>query len=138
MLSARFLSSGLRLGFLALLVAAASIVPGPLGLLRPAGGVVALVGGTVVDGTGAAPRPDCTVLIEDERILAVGTEVEIPEGAEVVDVSGHTLVPGLIDMHAHLFTNLGAAPGSSATRSRIQTIEAAASGRRWKSASSIA
>jgi len=97
----------LRLAFLALLVAAAAIVPAPPGLVRPAGGLVALVGGRVIDGTGAAPRPGCTVLIEGARILAVGEDVEVPEGAEVVDVSGATLVPGLIDMHGHLFTNLG-------------------------------
>ena len=107
MLSARMRRLGFPLVFLALLAAAASLVPGPPGLVRPAGGVVALVGATLIDGTGAAPVADCTVLIEDERIRAVGTDVAVPEGAEVVDVAGHTLVPGLIDMHGHLFTNLG-------------------------------
>jgi imidazolonepropionase-like amidohydrolase len=68
---------------------------------------VALVGATVVDGTGAPPRPRCTVLIEDERIRAVGPDVEVPAGAEVIDVAGKMLVPGMIDMHGHLFTNLG-------------------------------
>jgi len=101
----------LRLVFLALLIAGASSalrrtdLPG---LVRPAGGVVALVGGNVIDGTGAAPRAGCTVLIEDQRIRAVGEGLEVPEGAEVVDVTGLTLVPGLIDMHGHLFTNVGA------------------------------
>jgi imidazolonepropionase-like amidohydrolase len=101
----------LRLVFLALLLGGASSAlrrPPLTGLVRRAGGVVALVGGSVIDGTGAAPRPDCTVLIEGQRIRAVGEGVEVPEGAEVVDVAGHTLVPGLIDMHGHLFTNVGA------------------------------
>jgi len=100
----------LRLAFLALLIAGASSAlrrPALPGLVRPAGGLVALVGGTVVDGTGAAPRQGCTVLIEGDRIKGVGEEVEVPEGAEVVDVAGLTLVPGLIDMHGHLFTGVG-------------------------------
>lgn len=104
-------SAGLRIFFLVLLVAGASSSlarrPTPPGLVRPAGGFVALVGGSVIDGTGAESKPDCTVLIEDERIVAVGPDLEIPEGAEVVDVSGHTLVPGLIDMHGHLYANVG-------------------------------
>ncbi len=107
MTTARLRPPALLLLFLALLFAAASTAPGPPGLVRPAGGLLALVGGTVVDGTGAAPVADCTVLIEGERIRAVGPDVEVPESAEVVDVSGHTLLPGLIDMHGHLFTNVG-------------------------------
>jgi len=100
----------LRLVFLALLVAAAPAAlrrPPLPGLVRPAGGTVALVGARVIDGTGAAPRERCTVLIEGERIRALGEELELPEGAEVVDVSGKSIVPGLIDMHGHLFTNMG-------------------------------
>jgi imidazolonepropionase-like amidohydrolase len=100
----------LRLVFLALLLAGASSAlrrPALPGLVRPAGGLVALVGGTVIDGTGAASRPGCTVLIEGQRIKAVGEKLEVPEGAEVVDVGGHTLVPGLIDMHGHMFTGVG-------------------------------
>jgi len=100
----------LSVAFLALLLAGASSAlrtPTPPGLVRPAGGLVALVGGTVVDGTGAKARPGCTVLLDGERIRALGEELEVPDGAEVVDVSGRTLVPGLIDMHGHLFTNLG-------------------------------
>jgi imidazolonepropionase-like amidohydrolase len=105
----------LRLLFLVLLVLGASSAlqrPALPGLVRPAGGVTALVGGTVVDGTGAEPVADCTVLIEGERIRAVGTDVEVPEGAEVVDVSGKTILPGLIDMHGHLYANLGGRMGS--------------------------
>lgn len=98
-----------RLSFVLLLAlgVGASRPRGPRpGLLRPAGGVVALVGATVIDGTGAAPRASCTILIEDEHVRAVGPDVAVPEGAEVVDLAGKTIVPGLIDMHGHLFTNL--------------------------------
>ncbi|HSR40826.1 MAG TPA: amidohydrolase family protein, partial [Longimicrobiales bacterium] len=44
---------------------------------------------------------DATVLIRGHRIEAVGTEVEIPEGARVFDLPGHTVVPGFVDAHAH-------------------------------------
>ena len=97
-------------GFLTLLIAGAYSAPAPplpAGLVRPAGGVTALVGGTVIDGTGAGPRENCTILIEDERIVAVGPSIDVPEGAEVIDVRGQTVLPGLIDMHGHLNANVG-------------------------------
>jgi hypothetical protein len=62
-----------------------------------------LRGATVVDGTGAAPRADTPVLIEGERIAAVGSDAEartIP-GTRVLDVAGRTILPGLIDLHVH-------------------------------------
>ena len=64
----------------------------------------ALVGARLIDGTGAGPLPDAVVLIDGERIAAVGPRaaVRLPAGAEVVDVSGMTLMPGLIDCHDHL------------------------------------
>lgn len=63
-----------------------------------------LVGATLIDGTGAAPIPDAVVLLEAGRISAVGprSTVAPPPGAEVVDLTGLTLLPGLIDAHDHL------------------------------------
>ena len=64
-------------------------------------GVVALEGATLhpVDG----PQiPTGVVLIEDGRILAVGAEVEIPAGAQRVDLSGKHVIPGLVDLHSHV------------------------------------
>lgn len=66
-------------------------------------GYLALVGGSVIDGTGADPYVGWTVLIHDSVIAAVGADVEIPRGAEVQDVSGKTVLPGLIDMHGHMY-----------------------------------
>ena len=43
-----------------------------------------------------------TVLVEDGRIIAVGEEVEIPEGAEVYDATDKVVMPGLIDAHCHV------------------------------------
>lgn len=65
--------------------------------------VVALVGGSVMDGTGTPPRA-ATVLIRGDRIEAVGAEVPVPPSAEVEDVRGMTVVPGLIDMHGHMYS----------------------------------
>jgi imidazolonepropionase-like amidohydrolase len=64
---------------------------------------LAIVGGTLIDGTGAAPIPDAAVVIHNGRIVAVGprSKVKIPKHANVVDAHGKTILPGLWDMHAH-------------------------------------
>ena len=64
----------------------------------------ALVGATLIDGTGGPVQQDSAVLVDADRIQAVGARgaVDIPPGAEVVDLSGLTLMPGLIDTHDHL------------------------------------
>lgn len=63
----------------------------------------ALVGGRLIDGWGAAPVNNSVILIEDERIKAVGTvdSLPVPAGAEVVDLRGMSVLPGLWDMHVH-------------------------------------
>src|SRR5206468_8069349 len=55
-----------------------------------------------LDGTGAAPVKNAVILIQGERITAVGSNVPIPRGAAVVDLSGYTVLPGFIDAHVHL------------------------------------
>jgi len=64
---------------------------------------IAIVGGTLIDGTGAAPLPDAVVLIHNGRIVAAGphAKVKVPRKAHVVDAQGKTILPGLWDMHAH-------------------------------------
>ncbi len=64
----------------------------------------ALIGATLIDGTGGPALPDSAVLLDGDRIQAVGPRaaVEIPPGTEEVDLSGLTLLPGLIDTHDHL------------------------------------
>lgn len=69
--------------------------------------VLALTGATVIDGTGAEPRPGMTVVIRDGRIAAVhpdGAE-PLPAGAQVRDLTGRWILPGLIDAHVHLATD---------------------------------
>jgi hypothetical protein len=67
--------------------------------------VVALVGVTVVDGTGAPPARNRTVLLRDGRIAAVGPagEIEVPVEARVLELDGHTVIPGIVGLHNHTF-----------------------------------
>src|ERR1700674_1444081 len=68
----------------------------------PAGGTVALTGARVINGTGAQPLEQATIVITNGRIEAVGTKVKIPAGATRVDMSGKTIMPGIVNAHGHL------------------------------------
>jgi len=57
----------------------------------------------VIDGNGTPARENQTVLLRDGLIAAVGKHVKLPKGATVIDGSGHTLIPGLVGMHDHMF-----------------------------------
>jgi hypothetical protein len=59
---------------------------------------------TLIDATGAAPQPDMTVFLADEQIAAIGPSksVFIPSKTKTFDATGKFLIPGLVDMHAHL------------------------------------
>ena len=65
-----------------------------------AGGITAIVGAMVFDGTGAAPTL-ATVLVKDGRILAVGKDVKVPAGATIINARGKALTPGFYDLHTH-------------------------------------
>jgi len=71
--------------------------------------VVALVGVRMIDGTGAPPADGITVLIRDGRIAAVGpaASVDVPAEARVLDLVGHTVIPGLVGMHNHTYYAFG-------------------------------
>ena len=60
---------------------------------------------TVIDMTGAPPKSDMAVVVVGDRIAALGKAgaVRVPKGAQVVDATGKYLIPGLWDMHAHVF-----------------------------------
>lgn len=81
------------------------------GRARPAS--IAITHVTVIDATGAAPKPDFTVVVESSRISAVGpSESEtVPADAKIIDGARKFLIPGLADMHIHL-TGAGEPGGS--------------------------
>ena len=72
-------------------------------------GTIAFVGATIIDGTDAEPLADGVLVITDGRILTVGPRdaVTIPAGADVVDVSGKHIMPGLINAHGHVGATIG-------------------------------
>lgn len=65
---------------------------------------IALVGGTLIDGTGGAPVRNSVVLIRGERIEKIGAveSLPVPSGYEVISTEGMTVLPGLWDLHVHL------------------------------------
>ncbi len=67
--------------------------------------VVALRHVRVIDGTGSQPREDQTIVIDRGKIAAVGPAASIvaPAGAPALDLTGHTVIPGIVGMHEHLF-----------------------------------
>jgi len=66
---------------------------------------IALTHVRVIDGTGTAPRADQTLVIRDGKIAALGdaASTKIPEGAKVLDLTGRTVIPGLVGMHDHMY-----------------------------------
>lgn len=69
--------------------------------------VKALVGGTMIDGYGGRPLRNSIIVVEGERIKAIGQvgTMAIPKGAEVISTEGMTVMPGMWDMHVHLMIN---------------------------------
>ncbi|MDL5048558.1 amidohydrolase family protein [Oscillatoria amoena NRMC-F 0135] len=69
--------------------------------------IKALVGGTLIDGYGGKPLQNSVIIIEGERIKAIGQvgSIEIPKNAEVISTEGMSVLPGLWDMHVHLMIN---------------------------------
>jgi imidazolonepropionase-like amidohydrolase len=94
--------------------AAASRMGALIAAPRPARGRLWLTNARLFDGTGAAARDGAAVLIADGHIAGVHDAHDgAPEGAGVIDLAGRTLMPGLIDAHAHVYPHLPTpAPGT--------------------------
>ena len=67
----------------------------------------ALVGGTLIDGFGSTPIRNSVIIIEGDKIKAIGQvgSMEIPDGIEIISTEGMSVMPGLWDMHVHLMIN---------------------------------
>ena len=80
--------------------------------IRVDSSVIALAHVRVVDGTGAAPMDDQTIIINAGKIASVGpaANASIPAGAKTIDMTGYTVLPGLVGMHDHLFFPMGGNP----------------------------
>lgn len=71
------------------------------------GQTTVLTHGTVIDGTGRAPQRDTSVVMTGGRIEAMGpsSKIKAPAGAQVIDLAGATIIPGIINLHAHIPQN---------------------------------
>ena len=74
--------------------------------------VIALSHVRVIDGTGAAPREDQTIVISNGKIQSVepSATAKIPANAQTLDLNGYTVLPGLVGMHNHMFFPMGGSP----------------------------
>lgn len=84
---------------------AASLAPGVREFVKVSAPVIALTHARVIDGTGAAPRADQSIIIADGKIQSIGDSATTPapSGAQVLDLTGKTVIPGLVGMHDHMF-----------------------------------
>jgi imidazolonepropionase-like amidohydrolase len=96
---ARFVASVAVIGSLGL-----TITGTPAPQPNSQSGPIALVGGTLIDGTGSAPVQNSVVLIRGERIEKIGTtsSLPVPHGYQAVSTDGMAVLPGLWDLHVHL------------------------------------
>jgi len=88
---------------------ASSLAPGVREFVKVSASVIALTHARVIDGTGSSARNDQTIVISGGKIQSIGdsASVSVPAGAQVVDLTGKTVIPGLVGMHEHMFYPAG-------------------------------
>jgi imidazolonepropionase-like amidohydrolase len=74
--------------------------------------VIALTHVRVIDGTGAAPLEDQTIVISDGKVqsIAPAASAKVPSSVQILDLKGYTVLPGLVGMHDHMFFPMGGNP----------------------------
>ncbi|MFT5935892.1 MAG: cytosine/adenosine deaminase-related metal-dependent hydrolase, partial [Pseudohongiellaceae bacterium] len=87
-------------------------------------GSLAFVGATLIDGTDAEPLEDSVIVITDGRIRTVGPRdsVTVPDGTMVIDASGKTIMPGIVNAHAHVGGTLGLSTGNYNTENLTRQL----------------
>jgi len=85
-------------------------------------GSIAFVGATLIDGTDADPLSNAVLVVTDGRVRAVGPRdaVTVPADADVVDVSGKYIMPGLINAHGHVGATVGLDANGEYSRANLQ------------------
>ena len=93
-----------RLGGMLVVASALLIAHAPVAAQGTPRVTMAVVGGRIIDGYGGPVIENGVILVAGDRIVQVGRvgELAVPAGANVIDANGHTVMPGLIDMHVHL------------------------------------
>lgn len=88
------------------------VSPGLMRFVRVSAPIVALEHVRVIDGTGSAPKDDQTIILSSGKIQTIGdaASTAAPSGAKVLDLTGYSLIPGLVGMHEHMFYPTGKVP----------------------------
>ncbi|HKW87172.1 MAG TPA: amidohydrolase family protein [Candidatus Acidoferrales bacterium] len=84
---------------------APSLAPGVREFVKVSAPVISLTHARIIDGTGAAPRADQTIIVADGKIRSIGDSATTPApaDAQILDLTGKTVIPGLVGMHDHMF-----------------------------------
>jgi imidazolonepropionase-like amidohydrolase len=90
----------------------APVSPGVMRFVKVNAPVVVLQHVRLIDGTGAAPKEDQTVILSGGKIQAIGdaATTTAPADAKILDLAGHSVIPGLVGMHEHMFYPSGKVP----------------------------
>src|SRR5258707_4397474 len=102
--------------FLLFIISVVGLAQGPPAdrqqFIRTEAPVIALTHVRVIDGAGAPPLEDQTIVITEGKIqsIAPSTTATVPAGAQTLDLKGYTLLPGLVGMHDHMFFPMGGTP----------------------------
>ena len=108
----RLVPHSVFLGLLLSLISASAQAPDRQQFIRVEAPLIALTHVRVIDGTGAAPLEDQTILISAGKIQSIGptAATTYPAAARTLDLNGYTVMPGLIGMHNHMFFPMGGSP----------------------------
>ncbi|MDH5642686.1 MAG: amidohydrolase family protein [Gemmatimonadota bacterium] len=88
---------------------------------------IAFVGGTVFDGANPFAVTNSTIVVENGRIVAIGTDVDIPAGARIIDISGRYVIPGMVNAHAHVGDTEGLEGGHYSEANVVRDLQRFAS-----------